>query len=115
ALVAGLGFSLLLALSVQLARSARGGQRAAESSNRRLLAENEERRRVEARLKVSDERLRLALDSTHIGIFEWNVPANHAYYSPGLWSILGYDPARMPSTMEAWQSLVHPADLGEYR
>jgi PAS domain S-box-containing protein len=115
ALVAGLGFSLLLALSVQLARSARGGQRAAESSNRRLLAENEERRRVEARLKVSDERLRLALDSTHIGIFEWNVPANHAYYSPGLWSILGYDPNRMPATMEAWQSLVHPVDLAEYR
>lgn len=115
ALIAGLSFSLLLALSVQLARSARGGQRAAESSNRQLLAENEERRRIEARLKVSDERLRLALDSTHIGIFEWNVPANHAYYSPGLWSILGYDPARMPATMEAWQSLVDPADLAEYR
>lgn len=115
ALIAGVGFSLLLGLSVQLARSARSGQRAAESSHRRLLAENDERRRVEARLKVSDERLHLALDSTHIGIFEWNVPTNHAYYSPGLWSILGYDPDRMPATMEAWQSLVHPADLGEYR
>ncbi|HRI82375.1 MAG TPA: response regulator, partial [Opitutaceae bacterium] len=112
---AGLGFSLLLGLSVHLARSARTGQRAAESSNRRLLDENEERRRVEARLKVSDERLRLALDSTHIGIFEWNLPTHHAYYSPGLWTMLGYDAQLMPATLEVWQSLIHPDDLPAYQ
>ncbi len=115
ALVAGFGITLFLGLSVHLARSARAGQRAAELSNRRLVAENEERRRIEARLKVSDERLRLALDSTQIGIFEWNVPANHVYYSPGLWSMLGYEHARMPATVEAWQSLIHPEDLPLYR
>jgi PAS domain S-box-containing protein len=115
ALFAGFGITLLLGLSVHLARSARAGQRAAESSNLKLSAENEERRRVEARLKVSDERLRLALDSTHIGIFEWNVAAHHVYYSPGLWGMLGYDAARMPATVEAWQSLIHPDDLPAYR
>jgi PAS domain S-box-containing protein len=115
ALVAGFGITLLLGLSVHLARSARAGQRAAEHSNKLLLAENEERRRIEARLKVSDERLRLALDSTQIGIFEWNVAAGHIYYSPGLWAMLGYEHARMPSTVEAWQSLIHPDDLPVYR
>ncbi len=85
ALGAGFGITLLLGLSVHLARSARAGQRAAEQSNRKLHAENEERRRIEARLKISDERLRLALDSTQIGIFEWSVPTGHVYYSPGLW------------------------------
>src|ERR1019366_6758353 len=67
-LIAGLGITLLLGLSVHLARKARTGQRTAEHSNRKLVAENEERRRVEERLKVSDERLRLALDSTRIGL-----------------------------------------------
>jgi len=81
----------------------------------RLVAENEERRRIEARLKVSDERLRLALDSTQIGILEWNVPKGHVYYSPGLWGLLGYDHGRMPSTLEVWQSLIHPDDLPLYR
>ena len=71
--------------------------------------------RIEARLKVSDERLRLALDSTQIGIFEWNVPKGHVYYSPGLWGLLGYEHARMPSTLEVWQSLIHPDDLPVYR
>ncbi len=115
ALGAGFGFTLLLGLSVHLARSARAGQRAAEHSNKRLISENEERRRIEARLKVSDERLRLALDSTQIGIFEWNVVASHIYYSPGLWAMLGYEHGRMPSTVEAWQSLIHPEDLLVYR
>ncbi len=115
ALLAGLGITGLLGLSTHLWRSARAGQRAAELSNRKLLAENEERRRIEGRLKVSDERLRLALDSTQIGIFEWSVPAGHVYYSSGLWAMLGYDHARMPSTVEAWQSLIHPDDLPPYR
>ena len=115
ALSAGLGITVLLGLSVHLARTARAGQRAAELSNRKLFAENEERRRIEERLKVSDERLRLALDSTQIGIFEWSVAAGHVYYSPGLWAMLGYDHATMPATVEAWQSLIHPEDLPLYR
>lgn len=115
ALAAGFGITLLLGLSVHLARTAQVGQRAAESSSEQLRAENEERRRIEGRLKVSDDRLRLALDSTQIGIFEWSVPAGHVYYSPALWAMLGYDHARMPSTVEAWQSLIHPDDLPIYR
>ena len=115
ALAAGVGITLLLGLSIHLARRSRAGQRAAELSNKKLVAENEERRRVEARLKVSDERLRLALDSTQIGILEWNVSSGHIYYSPGLWALLGYEHSRMPATLEAWQSLIHTEDFPAYR
>ena len=115
ALAGGLAITLLLGFTLHLARRARSGQYLSELSNKKLVAENEERRRIEARLKVSDERLRLALDSTQIGIFEWNVPKGHVYYSPGLWGLLGYDHARMPSTLEVWQSLIHPDDLPMYR
>ena len=115
ALVGGLAITLLLGFTLHLARRARAGQYLSDLSNKRLVAENEERRRIEARLKVSDERLRLALDSTQIGIFEWNVPKGHVYYSPGLWGLLGYEHARMPSTLEVWQSLIHPDDVPLYR
>jgi PAS domain S-box-containing protein len=115
ALAGGLAITLLLGFTLHLARRARSGQYLSELSNKRLVAENEERRRIEARLKVSDERLRLALDSTQIGIFEWNVPKGHVYYSPGLWGLLGYEHARMPSTLEVWQSLINPDDLPMYR
>jgi PAS domain S-box-containing protein len=115
ALAGGLAITLLLGFVLHLARRASSGQYLSDLSNKRLVAENEERRRIEARLKVSDERLRLALDSTQIGILEWNVPKGHVYYSPGLWGLLGYEHARMPSTLEVWQSLIHPDDLPMYR
>ena len=114
ALAAGVFISALLGLSLHLARRAGAGQRAAELSNERLRAENEERRRVETRLKISDERLRLALDSTQIGVFEWNVSTGEVYYGAGLWIMLGYDPTLMPATLAAWQSLIHPEDLPVY-
>jgi PAS domain S-box-containing protein len=115
ALVTGLSFTALLGLSIHLARRARGGQTSAESSNKKLTAEITERSRIEARLKVSDERLRLALDSTQIGIFEWQVTAGQVYYSPGLWALLGYEHSHMPATIETWQALIHPNDLALYR
>jgi PAS domain S-box-containing protein len=115
ALVTGFSFTALLGLSIHLARRARGGQTSAESSNRKLTAEINERSRIEARLKVSDERLRLALDSTQIGIFEWQVTAGQVYYSPGLWALLGYEHSHMPATIETWQALIHPNDLALYR
>ena len=115
ALAAGLGITILIGLSVHLARAAYTSLRTAEISNRRLVAENEERRRVEAMLKVSDERLRLALDSTQIGIFEWNLTANQVYYSPGLWTMLGYRTDEIVTTPEAWTKLIHPDDIDGYR
>jgi len=115
ALVTGFSFTALLGLSIHLARRARGGQTSAETSNRKLVAEISERSRIEARLKVSDERLRLALDSTQIGIFEWQVVVGQVYYSPGLWALLGYEHSHMPATIETWQALVHPDDLPLYR
>jgi PAS domain S-box-containing protein len=110
-LSSGIGMTALIGLIVHLARRAQAGQRAAELSARRLQDENEERRRVEERLKLSDERLRLALDSTQIGIFEFDLSNNQVYYSPGLWALLGYAHSRMPTSFDAWRSLIHPDDL----
>ncbi len=115
ALAAGLFISALMGWALHLWRRAGSGQRAAEHSNERLRAENEERRRVETRLKISDERLRLALDSTQIGVFEWNVPTGEVYYGAGLWIMLGYDPTLMPATLATWQSLIHPEEMAVYR
>ncbi len=114
-LTAGLGITLLLGLSIHLARAARAGLGAVETTNHLLRAENEERRRVEEMLKVSDERLRLALDATVIGIFEWDCVANTLHYSTGLLTMLGLPPGDEAATPEAWESLIHPDDRLGYR
>ncbi|MDF3058006.1 MAG: barA 2 [Rariglobus sp.] len=114
-LAAGLGITLLLGLSIHLARAATTSLGAIETTNRLLREENEERRRIEKMLKVSDERLRLALDATVIGIFEWDCVANTLHYSTGLWAMLGLPPGDEASTPEAWQALIHPDDLPAYQ
>jgi len=115
ALFAGIGFSGLLGLVVNLAQAARRRQQAAESTSAQLRSENEERRRVEARLKVTDERLNLALDSTQVGVYEWDVPSGRVIYSPSVWTSLGYDPAAIEPTAEAWAALINPEDQGRFR
>ena len=114
-LAAGLGITLLLGLSIHLARAATASLGVVETTNRLLRDENEERRRVEEMLKVSDERLRLALDATVIGIFEWDCINNTLHYSTGLWAMLGLPPGNEGSTPEDWQSLIHPDDLPNYQ
>jgi PAS domain S-box-containing protein len=114
ALLSGLGVSVLLGLVVNLAQSARNRQRAAETTSEQLRSENEERRRIEARLKVTDERLNLALEATHIGVIEWNLNDGRAIYSAGFWTSLGYDAAFMPAMQETLLKLIHPDDLKAY-
>ncbi|MBL9199617.1 MAG: PAS domain S-box protein [Opitutaceae bacterium] len=96
ALLCGLGLATLLGLSLHLARRIRDSRRAADNAG--------------SRLQVSEERLRLALDSTHIGIVEWEPATGRATFSPGLWTMLGYEPAAQPATIEAWRALIHPGD-----
>ena len=115
ALLSGFGVSILLGLVVNLAQAAIARQRSAELTSRQLLAENEERRRVEGQLKLTDERLNLALDSTQVGVYEWNVATGDVIYSPSVWTSIGYDPAKMSPTADAWAEIMHPDDVAGFR
>ncbi|MDP3070071.1 MAG: ATP-binding protein [Opitutaceae bacterium] len=66
-------------------------------------------------LHDSEERLRLALEFSQVGIVEWNLGTGAAYHSDGLWRLLGYEPASQPATVAAWRSLIHPDDLAAYQ
>ena len=112
---AGLGVSLLFGLVINLAQSARLRQRAAEFTSGQLRKENEERRNAEARLKIADERLNLAFDSTQAGVFEWNVESDEVYCTPSIWKLIGYNPADMPATGQGWLGLLHGEDLPAVR
>ena len=110
ALYSGLGVSLLFGLVINLAQSARRRQLGAERTAEQLRAENEERRNVEARLKATDERLNLALDSTQVGVYEWDVESDQVYFTPSIWKMIGYGPSEMPETGRGWLELLHEDD-----
>ncbi len=69
-----------------------------------------ERRHVEAALRESEERFRMAMEATKDGLWDWDIASGHVYYSPGYWSMLGYDVNTRPQSTEAWAELIHPDD-----
>ncbi len=68
-------------------------------------------REQETRLKESEERLSLALEAAEEGFVDWNVPAGDMYWSPRMFSMLGYEPDEFSPSLETWRPLVHPDDL----
>lgn len=70
-----------------------------------------ERRRAETRLRVSEERLRLALDAAQMGTFDWDIPTGNITWSRWHEELWGFTPGEFEGTYAAFASRVHPADL----
>jgi PAS domain S-box-containing protein len=61
-------------------------------------------------LRVSEERLELALSGTSDGLWDWRVNERILYMSPICYTMLGYEPYEIPSTYQEWMNLLHPDD-----
>lgn len=64
---------------------------------------------VEA-LRVSEERLAMAVASHQLGIFEWDVASGHIEWSPGAEQRLGL-PTGALRDFESWRALTEPQDV----
>lgn len=74
------------------------------------LAEIAERKRNEAALRQSEERLRLALETTRTGIWDWNMIANKVDWSDNFDLVFGLVPGTFSQTCEGFFKCVHPED-----
>ena len=72
-----------------------------------------ERRQIEQELRRSEERLRISLEASNEGIWDWNIPADQQILSPHFYTMLGYSPDEIASDFTTRRSLVHPDDLNE--
>ncbi|GIL38895.1 putative bifunctional diguanylate cyclase/phosphodiesterase [Roseiterribacter gracilis] len=68
------------------------------------------RRRVEAALRISEERFALALRGSMVGVWEWDRDSDAVYFAPGLKGLIGYAEDEGPSTFNDWLDLAHPDD-----
>lgn len=71
-----------------------------------------EQKRAEEALRVSEGRLRLAMETAHMGAWDWNIPANRATYSHTLSPLLGLPPGAQHATLEEFLGSIHPEDRG---
>jgi PAS domain S-box-containing protein len=69
-----------------------------------------ERRRVEEELRHHDERLRVALDASNAGTWEWDLRTNENFWSEELWKIYGLEPHSRTPSYEAWRQIIAPED-----
>ncbi len=69
-----------------------------------------ERKRTEAALRESEERLRLAFAGAQQGVWDWNVETGAVVYSAHWKRMLGYDEDEVEPHVSAWERLLHPAD-----
>ncbi len=69
------------------------------------------RREAEEALRKSEERLRLALEGTTDGIWDWDLKTGAVNFSPRYYTMLGYEPDEFPPAYESWRRMVHPDDV----
>jgi two-component system CheB/CheR fusion protein len=67
------------------------------------------------RLRTSEERLRLALMTGRMGVWDWDIASGTVTWSPGMEGIAGIEPGTFGGTMDAFMSLLHPDDRGRVR
>jgi PAS domain S-box-containing protein len=67
------------------------------------------KKRMEAALRESEEKLKLALKASEMGVWDWDLPSQTIFWSPECYGIFGVK--EFDGTLEAFTRRVHPADL----
>lgn len=69
-----------------------------------------ERKKTEVSLKESEERFRIASQSTSDVVWDWDISSGHVEWAGKIDEMLGYGPGEFPRTLEAWEKALHPDD-----
>lgn len=69
-----------------------------------------EARNAELALRVSEERLKLALEAGNIGAWDWHIDAHEVVWSQNMESLHGLEPGTFDGTFEGYRQSIHPDD-----
>lgn len=70
-----------------------------------------EQRKAEKGLRLSKDRLRLALESANQGLWDWNLLTNEMYFDETWAMIMGYrEAAELQPVMSTWEKSIYPED-----
>jgi len=103
-----------LALAEDLAR------RAAVAVDHALLYDNVQKDRVMLEvalgaLRENEERLRMALDASRMGTWDWDVATNRLEWTDNLLAMFGIAPGKSGGTFQSFLAIIHPEDRPEFQ
>jgi two-component system, NarL family, sensor histidine kinase UhpB len=75
-----------------------------------ILRDITQRKRTEAALRESEERLTLAFAGAQEGVWDWNLETGAVVYSARWKEMLGYADDEIEPHVSAWERLLHPED-----
>lgn len=78
-----------------------------------MLQDITERKQAQAALRESEERWKLALESTGEGVWDLHVPSGDQFFSKRLLQMYGFDENEIPPRAEEFDERVHPDDLAQ--
>lgn len=67
-------------------------------------------RQAENDLRVSVERLNLALQNGELGLWDWDLESGKVLFNQCWVDMLGYGPDKTESSISTWKGLIHPGD-----
>ena len=70
-----------------------------------------ERRNFIQKLENSELRLKMAVEGSYGGIWDWHNKTGHVYYSETYCNMLGYEIQEVIPDITSWEKLVHPDDI----
>lgn len=95
-----------IAHSCQPVYNAQGQFLGRRASNRNI----SEQKRLEEKIKLNEERLRLGLEASTDGVWDKNLISNEVYYGEKWYMVLGYTALDVKNKSLTWEKLLHPDD-----
>ncbi|UCC96666.1 MAG: PAS domain S-box protein [Phycisphaerales bacterium] len=69
-----------------------------------------DRKEAEDALKQSEEKFRLAMETTNDALWDWDMVTNEVYRNPRHATMLGYEPGELSASQQEWEKRIHPED-----
>jgi PAS domain S-box-containing protein len=72
-----------------------------------------EAKKANEAIRKSEEQLKLAVETTNLGYWDWDLENNKVYYSDIYFKMLGYEVDELAHELSTWQDLLHEEDRSQ--